>query len=160
MARVEVKQIMDSEVLLSFYSSGREWNTLLDLEDFEQLGIDKLSIKHNGGNKYYAVFKRRTLHSLLLNTPKGMHTDHINGNSLDNRRCNLRICTPSENLKNIPSKNPLGKGIRVTYNNKYQVIFCPHRGKATHIGIYETIEEATLARDAAIKTLHGDFTNV
>jgi hypothetical protein len=40
------------------------------------------------------------MHKFIMNTPKGMHTDHINHDGLDNQRENLRVCTPSQNAQN------------------------------------------------------------
>ena len=40
------------------------------------------------------------MHRIIANPPSGKETDHINGNGLDNRRCNLRACTRSQNHMN------------------------------------------------------------
>ena len=46
------------------------------------------------------------LHRLILDAPPGKHVDHINGDTLDNRKCNLRLCSIRENLLNRgPNKN-------------------------------------------------------
>ena len=40
------------------------------------------------------------MHRVLLNIPSNKECDHINGDKLDNRRSNLRVCTRSDNGKN------------------------------------------------------------
>ncbi len=46
--------------------------------------------------------KRRNMymHRVIMNYSGNMHIDHVNNNALDNRRSNLRICTPSQNYHN------------------------------------------------------------
>lgn len=51
-------------------------------------------------NTTYARSGRRYLHAVIMQTPKGMVTDHINGNGLDNRRKNLRVVTHQDNMNN------------------------------------------------------------
>ena len=45
-----------------------------------------------------------SMHRIILGTPKGMETDHINGNGLDNRIENLRVVTKRQNLQNLHNK--------------------------------------------------------
>lgn len=40
------------------------------------------------------------LHRLVASTPEGKVTDHLNGDKLDNRKSNLRICTQKANTQN------------------------------------------------------------
>lgn len=47
------------------------------------------------------------LHRLLLNPPADMVVDHINRDTLDNRRANLRICTQKANLQNRSNSPPM-----------------------------------------------------
>lgn len=51
------------------------------------------AVRRNNGETF-------RLHRLIMNCPEGMVVDHLNGDTLDNRKCNLRICTIAENSKN------------------------------------------------------------
>lgn len=75
------------------------------------------------------------LHRLINNTPTGLTTDHINHNRLDNRRCNLRDCTQSENMRNLSNQ---GKGYWFQKQNNNWVVEV--YGK--HIGCFKTEDEA------------------
>lgn len=60
----------------------------------------------DAGYYYYPDGRRQKrtrglyLHSLIMNVPKGMVTDHISGNTLDNRKENLRVVTYAANSRN------------------------------------------------------------
>jgi hypothetical protein len=70
----------------------------------------KTNIKIDG--KYYS----RTMHRLLLSAPKELDVDHINRNTLDNRRSNLRLVTQSQNSMNMKMQNKWGKGVCIKIN--------------------------------------------
>lgn len=92
--------------------------------------------------------------------------DHINGNSLDNRICNLRECDRYQNMSNSKMKksNKLGiKGVSLEdrYGRTpryYSRIMC-HR-KVIHLGYFGTVEEAALAYKNAALKYHGEFARV
>src|SRR6187402_2249722 len=78
---------------------------IVDDEDYEWLS-SFLWRAHNPrgkvGNSFYALtgYRGITMHRLLTLCPKGLQVDHINGDTLDNRKSNLRICTAQENIRN------------------------------------------------------------
>lgn len=85
--------------------------------------------------------------------------DHINGDRLDNRKINLRICTPSQNSMNrAPNRGKLipYKGVHQKYKNGFFArIFVG--GEQIIIGPYSNPEEAALAYDAAASKHFGEF---
>ena len=103
-----------------------------------------------------------SLHRDLMNAPWGLVVDHINGNGLDNRRVNLRLCTRSENMMNRPKtrQNSTGyKGVYKTGDSKLN----PYSSKIEKnkkvycLGHFATAEEAAMAYDKKAKELHGEF---
>lgn len=89
----------------------------------------------------------------------GLHVDHRNGNGLDNRRCNLRAATASENHRNrrIRRDSRSGvKGINVNAYGKY-IAYIGHHGRLITIGQFDSLFDATKAREKAVKMYHGNF---
>jgi hypothetical protein len=103
-----------------------------------------------------------TLHRDILDAPKGMMVDHINGNGLDNRRVNLRICTMSENMMNRGKTRQNSTGYKGVYNtgdsksNPYSSKIEKNK-KVYCLGHFATAEEAARAYDEKAKELHGEF---
>ena len=86
--------------------------------------------------------------------------DHIDRNTFNNRRYNLRPATHSENSTNCSLQKNNTSGVKGVFwhkrMQKWQVQINV-KGKRIHIGSFDTIEEATRARLAKAKELHGEF---
>jgi hypothetical protein len=98
------------------------------------------------------------MHSVINNTPPGMFTDHINGNPLDNRCCNLRSVTVQQNNLNKGkySNNTSGfKGVTKT-RNKWQAKL-KIDGKDKYLGSFDSPEEAAIAHDIGARKYHGEY---
>lgn len=90
----------------------------------------------------------------------GMLADHANGNPLDNRRENLREATPSQNSANRMSHTTQPHGFKGIYFRKARgkwIASISVERKYTHLGSYDTPEEAARAYDQAAYSIYGEF---
>ena len=112
----------------------------------------------------YAICKIGTktvyMHREIMHTPKAMDTDHINGDKLDNRRTNLRICNRSQNMANCQTRNTNTSGYKGVCwdkaNSKWQVHITID-GRAVKLGRFANLLDAARAYDKAAKEMFGDF---
>ena len=122
---------------------------LIDEEDYEkakkyhwyvQDGYATANIKENG--------KRNTirLHRLVLNYFDKLFIDHINHNTLDNRKMNLRIVTSSENQQNRLPKENGHIGVYKS-GNKFKASI-KVKGKDIYLGTFKLYDDAVKARKA------------
>ena len=154
---------------------------IVDDEDYEKLSKFKWHAqKHNrqGGASWYAVRHYRdkkiknkhgqskitiqAMHRVIMNAPKGKNIDHINGNPLDNRKKNLRICTHQQNLWNSRyNKTPDHpyKGVLKFHSKGHPgwQVFIGYNGQTIRLGWFKSAIVAAKTYDKLAKALFGDF---
>lgn len=142
---------------------------LVDDEDYDDLMQWKWCASSTS-HTFYSVRGRKAeeetgptkiyMHRAIMRPEPHLHIDHINGDGLDNRRCNLRSCINSQNQMNKGSKrNASSKYIGVSWDkalSKWRAQIIKDR-KRTHLGLFNSEIEAALAYDTAARTLHGEF---
>jgi len=149
------------------------YDVLIDKEDIEKImainwvqcvrpkdkNIYVIHYDHIGSGKSKKT-KSLFLHRYIVNAQKGKMIDHINMNTLDNRKSNLRLCNKSENgcNRDKPITNVSDyKGVSWDKRrNKWRVVIIKNR-KQTHIGYFINIETAYAAYCKAAKELHGEY---
>lgn len=111
-------------------------------------------------NKYRLV----TMSRIILNAQTGQITDHINHDTLDNRRCNIRLCTKAENNRNKRKhkngKTSEYKGVcKIKGSNKFDVLVYIN-GKQTKIGRYKSERMAAIQYNKFAKLYYGEFASL
>ena len=138
---------------------------LIDDEDYDKIKCYNWHLikrRKDGGIYIQAHSKNKTIHfhRLIMNCPKGLYVDHINHDTLDNRKCNLRICTNSENninkFKIKKFTTSIYKGVTKTEYNTYKAEI---RFNGTHLrlGSFKTEDQAAIAYNIACLKYHGEF---
>ena len=143
---------------------------VVDDEDAEYVRSFRwhLLVKRSSAGREY-VYARRSvmldgrqqgvlLHREIAGAESRQVVDHINGDPLDNRRANLRVCTQAENARNrqIKVTNKTGcKGVRAR-DGKYSASVAVN-GRSVHCGTFATVAEAAQRRDEVARELHGQY---
>ncbi len=130
----------------------------VDAADYEELSKYKWFATQVGNNVYAARNEKgRTIymHRHLMKPPKGMVVDHIDHNGLNNRRSNLRVCTPEENWVNRKPRGGSSQFVGVQrHKDKWQAGLT-YRGEFFYLGLFEDEIEAARARDRKAVEIHG-----
>jgi hypothetical protein len=142
--------------VIDVYRLGVKHEVLLDDEDLELLynglSISKTGyVAHNGGRPQY-------LHRLVMCAPKGTEVDHINGNKLDNRKENLRLCSRSQNLVNSrPRAASRLKGVYRHHAGRWFARLSTSKTTHIHLGMFDCPLVAHASYRQAAKERHGSF---
>lgn len=105
----------------------------------------------------YPARKGQYMHHIIIGYPnKNMQIDHINRNRKDNRLCNLRVVTSSQNNANMSSTNRNGyRGVYKSSTRYYAKISKDY--KSYYLGMYNTAYEAALAYNKKSIELYGKY---
>lgn len=140
--------------------------TIIDFDDYGLISNYKW-YAHKKGNSFYVNSKIKSktifLHRVILDPPENMHVDHINGDGLDNRRCNIRIVVHHQNMMNRNKRKDNISKYKGVYKrkdcNRYaaRIVF---NGKTIHLGNFLTDYDAARAYNEAAKKYFGEYSRL
>jgi hypothetical protein len=159
---------------MSAIQLSRGKQTIVSDEDIEYLNQWKWSVHADNHGGIYAwrhprVSGKRVavrMHNVVVERmtgkpiPEGCQVDHIDGNTLNNRRGNLRLVTPSQNCMNRRGKRGTSssfKGVSWREDSRKWRAVITVDGKRKSLGSYDSEEEAARAYDSHAKELFGEF---
>ena len=128
-----------------------ERGVLIDAEDIDKIKNYRWCLAKNLNGGWYAFTncekgKKMYLHRFIMDCPEDKVIDHKNGNTLDNRKRNLKICTQRQNNQNKKMSNNNTSGYRNIYWNKINNTW-DIQIKHKRIGQFKELEDAVKARN-------------
>lgn len=132
----------------------------IDAADYDRLSKYRWYASHHGPTTYARCRQKSKdtyMHRMIMRPRKGQIVDHIDGNGLNNRRCNLRICTSRQNQANRGPCGGSSRFVGVFRNKDKWQAGIGYRGKSYYIGLFDDEVEAAKARDRKAYELHGEF---
>jgi len=158
---VKVSRQMKQIELRGKYGQGKF--AIVDDVDYEHL----VKIKWYANLDGYAVKRSRwssesaLMHRYLMGTPDGLQVDHINGDRLDNRRCNLRLCNTAQNNRNMRPGARKGssrfKGVHWCTTRRKWCAMIKDDHRRYNLGRFSSEIEAARAYDRKASELFGEF---
>lgn len=150
---------LSGEYGIGYTSKGEEF--YFDLEDYQKIKKWSWCISSNG----YVIttdseHKRVYMHRTIMNCNKDKIVDHINHNTIDNRKSNLRICTYSNNNMNKGLRQENTSGVSGVSWDKVSKKWRPQimvDEKSIYLGTYSDFDEAVKVRKEAEEKYFGEY---
>lgn len=139
---------------------------LIDEEDFERVSpwLWSVCVRQNPYSPYALrrqMHKTIYLHRFIMNAPKNRDVDHIDGNGLNCRKSNLRVCTHAQNQYNYTkcAKRTTSKfkGVHIDRDDGRWISRIKFKGKSINIGVFDTQEQAAHEYDKAAVSYFGKY---
>lgn len=148
---------------IAFVALTKGFEAMVDVADLELIAGYRwvAFINSQTGHAYAARYEKGRcilMHRALLSAPDGIWVDHEDGDGLNNRRKNIRLATPAQNMANkaVERRNKLGlKGVSHE-KGRFRATIKPE-GRTIHLGRFETAAEAAAAYQGAARVLWGNF---
>ena len=157
---------------MRFLPLTRGMYAMVDDEDFDRLRFWKWHVQCCGPGKLYAsrsvkiegkTYARYLHHEVLkleIPLPRGIVVDHINGESLDCRKENLRCCSPNENMVNcgprlVWGKTSKYKGVHYDRREKRWIARFSYKGRHYGLGRFKDEYTAVVIFNRAVCKVIG-----
>lgn len=148
----EIKLTQDKVTLVD----DKDYNRLMKMGSWSALAIRPdywvATTRHNGG--------RVSIHRIILDAPDHLQVDHINHDTLDNRRCNLRLCTRSQQQANRVKRLGASSKYKGVYWHKWGKQWMASirvNGKLIYLGLFKDEEDGARAYNVAAHKHFGEF---
>ena len=163
--------IQPLDISYRYIPLSRGQNAIVDAEDFYWLmEFNWHADIHHSKTHFYAKtnvwidgkWHTQSMHRLILGCKKGEQGDHKNRNTLDNRRENIRKCTPFQNARNKKSwgKTSQYKGVSFWSLGKKWKASITFNNNRKHLGFFDSEKDAAHAYDSAANIYHGQFAHL
>jgi HNH endonuclease len=147
----------------------RGYEAIVDDDDFDELSKFTWHAVPSGSKCQYVYAERSEhikgtspqrvrhvkMHRQIL--PMASVVDHANGNTLDNRRCNLRACSRSQNVANQAVKAGRFKGVGRWGVSRWRARCGAGNNPESHIGVFDSEVAAAIAYDVRARVKYGAF---
>ena len=137
---------------------------IVDIKDYPRLSRYRWHTTDSKDGKLYAVRDTKTgtikMHQMIRKVPKGKEIDHKNINGLDNRRCNLRTCTRSQNNANRRKRKGCSsqyKGVRLHRLTGKYTAQIRYGNRTHHLGYFVPEVDAAIAYDEVARKVFGKY---
>lgn len=137
---------------------------LVDESDYDRVSKKSWRVYKTNGGRYKNIQHRDNnvtiyLHRFVLEASPNQFIDHKNRDTLDNRRSNLRFCSPFQNQGNRArnfNNSSQFKGVSIYRDGRWRARI--NKGyKGLHIGYYKSEKDAALAYDRKARKYFGEF---